>query len=74
MRLPPCPLFIVLVPLKCPSRNLQFPYRVPFSQGENALVPLPFQKRSVGLQVCVRVHKGRYLSQVHYHLLLSNTV
>ena len=29
-RLPPCPLVIALVPLKCYSRNLQFPRRVPF--------------------------------------------
>ena len=39
-RLPPRPRVNAFVPLKCSSRNLQFPYR------ENALVPLPFQKRS----------------------------
>ena len=37
-----CPLVIALVPLKCPSRNLQLPHRVPVYQEENALVPLPF--------------------------------
>ena len=28
-------------------RSLQFPHTVPFPQGENALVPLPFPKRSI---------------------------
>ena len=32
MQLPPCPLVIALVPLKCSSRNLQFPHRVPFAK------------------------------------------
>ena len=31
------------------SRNLQFPHRVPFSQRENALVPLPFKQNDTGL-------------------------
>ena len=39
-----------LVPLK--SRNLQFPHRVPFTQKENALVPLPFKKRSERTGTC----------------------
>ena len=30
--LPPCPLVIALVPLKCSSRELQFPHRVPFTK------------------------------------------
>ena len=47
-RLPPCPLVITLVPLKCSSKNLQFPHGVPLiNQGENALVPLPFQTWSI---------------------------
>ena len=45
-RLPPCPL-IALVPLKCSSRILQFPHIGCSLKGENALVPLHFQKRSV---------------------------
>ena len=39
IRLPPCPLVIALVPLKCSSRNLQFPhiYRVPFGFTEEKM-------------------------------------
>ena len=31
------PLVIALVPLKCLSRHLQFPHRVPFSKVKNVL-------------------------------------
>ena len=41
----------ILVPLKCSSRNLQLPCRVP--QGENAFVPLPFHEQSI--QDCTSV-------------------
>ena len=33
-RLPPCPLVIGSVPLKCPSRNLHFPHRVPLPRRQ----------------------------------------
>ena len=40
--------FIAAVPWKCSSRNVQFPHRELFiTQRENALVLLPFQKRSI---------------------------
>ena len=39
-RLPSCPLVIALVPWNAQLENLQLP------KGENASVPLPFQKRS----------------------------
>ena len=39
----PCPLVIAMVPLKCTSRNLQFPQGCSY-RGENPLVPFPFQK------------------------------
>ena len=32
--LPMCPLVIALVPFKCPSRNVQFPHRVPFTKAK----------------------------------------
>ena len=48
-RLPPCPLVIALVPLKCFSRNLQFPHRVPlynaFTIEKMPLFLCPFQKQ-----------------------------
>ena len=58
-----CPLVITLVPLKCYSRNLQSPHRVPLYQGENALVPLPFQQQKI--QACCRlIH---YTAGTHFH-------
>ena len=45
--LPPLPLVIALVPLKCSSRILQFPHRVPFDKEKWPWCPWPFQKRSV---------------------------
>ena len=41
-RLPPCPLVIVLVPLKCSSTTI-FSHGAPLLKG-NALTPLPFKK------------------------------
>ena len=46
-----CPLVFALMPLKCSSRNLQFPLSVPFTKEKNALVSLPFRKtKYTGLQ------------------------
>ena len=44
-RLPPyrCPLVIALVPLHCPSKNLLFPHRVPFTKEIMPWCPCPFQ-------------------------------
>ena len=50
-RLPPWPLVIALLPLKCSSRNLQFPHRLHLIKEKIALVHLPFQKRSI--QACI---------------------
>ena len=38
-RFPPLPLAIALVPLKCSSRNLQFPHRVPFAKEKMPWCP-----------------------------------
>ena len=38
-RLPPLPVAIALVPLKCSSRNLQFPHRVPFAKQKMPWCP-----------------------------------
>ena len=45
-RLPPCPLVIALVPLKCSSRNLQFPHRVPFTKEKMPWCPCPFKNKA----------------------------
>ena len=45
-RLPPCPLDIVLVPLKCPSRNLQLPHKVPFTKKKMHWCPFPFKNEA----------------------------
>ena len=43
-RLPPCtPLVIALVPLKCSSRCLPFPHRVPFTKEKMPWCPCPFK-------------------------------
>ena len=49
-RLPPCPMVIALVPLKCyshDSRNWQFPHRVPFTKEKMPWCPCLFQKQSI---------------------------
>ena len=45
-QLPPCPLVIALVPLKCSSRNLQFPHRVPFTKEKMPWCPYPFKNEA----------------------------
>ena len=45
-RLPPLPLAIALVPLKCSSRNLQFPHRVPFAKEKMPWCPCPFKNEA----------------------------
>ena len=40
-RLPPCPLVLALVPLKCSSTNLQFHFRVPFTEKKMPWCPCP---------------------------------
>ena len=51
LRLPPCPCSLLpWCPWNANSRNLQFPEGA-FYQGDNALVPLPFQKRSIKADV-----------------------
>ena len=45
-RLPPCPLVIALVSLKCSSRSLQFPHRVPFTKEKMPWCPFPFKKEA----------------------------
>ena len=47
--LPPC-LLVILVPLKCYSRNEQFLHRMPFTEEEVHWCPCPFKKRSI--QAC----------------------
>ena len=43
--LPPCTLVVALVPSKCPSRNLQFPQRVPFTWEKMPECPCPVKKQ-----------------------------
>ncbi len=44
----PLPVVIALVPLECSNRNLQFLHGSGvLYQGENAMVPFPFQKRGI---------------------------
>ena len=43
--LPPCPLVIALVPLKCSSTNLQFHHRVPFTKEKMPWCPCPFKNK-----------------------------
>ena len=45
-RLPPLPLAIALVPLKCSYRNLQFPHRVPFAKDKTPWCPCPFKNEA----------------------------
>ena len=45
-QLPPCLLIIALVPLKCSSRNLQFPQRVPFTKEKMPWSPCPFKNEA----------------------------
>ena len=45
-QLPPLPLVIALVPLKCSSGNLQFPHRVPFSREKLPWCPCPFKNEA----------------------------
>ena len=49
-RLPPCPLSIALVPLKCSSINLQFPHRVPFTKEKMPWCPCPFKNEAYRLK------------------------
>ena len=44
--MPPLPLAIALVPLKCSSRNLQFPHRVPFAKEKMPWCPCPFKNEA----------------------------
>ena len=44
-QLPPCPLVIAFVPLKCSSRNLQFPHRVPFTKENMPRCPCPLKAK-----------------------------
>ena len=45
-RLPPLPLAIALVPLKCSSRNLQFPHKVPFAKEKMPWCTRPFKNEA----------------------------
>ena len=45
-KLPPCPYVIAWVPLKCSSRNLQFPHWVPFTKEKMLWCPYPFKKET----------------------------
>ena len=45
-RLPPCPLVIALVPLKCSSTILQFHHRVPFTKKKMPRCPCPFKNEA----------------------------
>ena len=45
-RLPPLPLVIALVPLKCYSRNSQFPHRVPFAKEKMPWCLCPFKSEA----------------------------
>ena len=40
-RLPPCPMVVALVPLKCSRRNLQICNRVPFTKEKMSCCPWP---------------------------------
>ena len=44
--MPPFPLEIALVPLKCSSTNLQFHYRVPFTKKRMPWCPCPFKNEA----------------------------
>ena len=44
--MPLCPLVIALVPLKCSSRHLQFPHRVPFAKEKMPWCPCPFKNEA----------------------------
>ncbi len=46
-QLPSCPWSLPWCPWNCSNRNLLFPHRGVLYQGENALVPLPFQEWSI---------------------------
>ena len=50
-QLPPCPLVICLVALEMLQYKLAISSQDALYQEENALVPLPFQKRSI--QPCI---------------------
>ena len=45
--MPPYPLVVALVLLKCHSNKYTCPHRVPFTKEEMPLVPLPVKKRSM---------------------------
>ena len=53
-RLPPYPLDIALVPLKCSCRNLSFPQRVPFIEEKIPWWPCPFKIKAYR-KVCISI-------------------
>ena len=67
-RLHPCALVIALVPLKCFSRNLQFPYRVPFTMEKMPRCPCPFKNEAFKSHILTnfKVHAVILLSPMHH--------
>ena len=54
---PPCTLVIALMPLKCSSRNLQFPqHREPFTKKKMPWCPCPFKERGILACRCTAVN------------------
>ena len=64
--MPPCPLVIALVPLKCSSRNIQFPHRVPFTREKMPWCPHRFKNEA---QVCML--SVSFLSYLESYLLIT---
>ena len=43
------PLVFALVPLKCPSKNIQFPHSVPFTKENMPRCPCPFKNEATNI-------------------------